>query len=165
MGKHTKTIERKYLQARMKRIAHAEETARRGKKDADDRVVDEEEGRKFERALRERKHRWEQSGQHLERVSVLRPTAAPVFLLLSLSLSLFRARTRARVCRPRDGSGLEGPRTENSSRAERPRACAARKKEEGRKRMREKEKLFIVGWNMDVGWWTMMIGRMEGMRD
>lgn len=88
MGKHTKTIERKYLQARMKRIAHAEETARRGKKDVDDRVVDEEEGRKFERALRERKHRWEQSGQHLERVSVLRPTAAPVFLLLSLSLSL-----------------------------------------------------------------------------
>lgn len=98
MGKHTKTIERKYLQARTKRIAHAEETARRGKKDVDDRVVDEEEGRKFERALRERKHRWEQSRQHLERVSVLRPTAAPVFLLLTLSLSLSLEHAHAHAC-------------------------------------------------------------------
>lgn len=92
----------------MKRIAHAEETARRGKKDVDDRVdVDEEEGegkgRKFERALRERKHRWEQSGQHLERVSVLRPTAAPVFLgLLLLSLSLEHAHAHACVVRETD---------------------------------------------------------------
>lgn len=70
----------------------------------------------------------------------------PSFSAFSSSLSLSRARTRARVCRPRDGSGLEGPRTENSSRAERPRACAARKKEEvrgggggGGRRMRVRE--------------------------
>lgn len=40
----------------MKRIAHAEETARRGKKDVDDRVdVDEEEGEKIREGITRKK--------------------------------------------------------------------------------------------------------------
>lgn len=80
-GKYTETIERKYLTSkRLHMLA--------GRTKEDVRCYGGRRGwRKFE-GSREREHRWEQSSQHLERVSVLRPTA-PVF-----RRSCYRQRTR-----------------------------------------------------------------------